>query len=48
VHRKNIVQAEYHPPDNPEKAVGLHYSLFTPLYNLLPSEIINKKIKTLT
>jgi hypothetical protein len=25
------VPEEYHPPDNPEKGVGLHYSLFTPL-----------------
>jgi len=36
-----MVHVEYHPLDNPEKRVGLHYSLFILLYTLLPLNIID-------
>jgi hypothetical protein len=37
------VHAEYHLLDNPEKGVGLHYNLFTPLQALLSLKIIDEK-----
>jgi len=38
-----MMPAQYHQLDHPEKGVGLHYSLFTPLYPRLPQEIIDEK-----